>query len=115
MNVIINGTNASVTLSLVDANGINWVRDFIGNYDGAFVYDAEVNAYRADEAEVAWWSRVIERQQALDDRVVELTEAYGSEAVLEALAGVDYNDLDDYITEADAALTEAFGQYEEVA
>jgi hypothetical protein len=115
MNVIINGTNANVTLSLTDANGIDWTADFIGNYDGAFTYDQDAGVYRADAEEVAWWSRVIDRQQALDDRIAELKAEYGYDAVMDALAGVDNNDLDDYITEADAALTEAFGEYEEVA
>lgn len=114
MKVQINGTDTKVTLSLTDANGTDWTQDFIGNWgamsDGQFTFDHEAGIYRANEETVEWWSDIITKQQALDDRISSIKEEHGSEAVNDALEGIDYNDLEDQISHMNKALDYSFSE-----
>lgn len=105
MNVLVNGEQR--TLSLVDANGTEWVNDFIGNAGGfeEIVPDGEGN-FTATEEAFEWWSEVVETQQALSNRIAELSERFGSEVVEKALQGTDASDVPDEQANQNAALDE---------
>lgn len=113
MKVQVKETGAIVMLSLIDKNGINWISDYIGNWgatsDGQFIRSEDGEAdYVAEQETVEWWVKAIDAQQALDNRVDELKEEHGSEAVENVLNEVIENDLMDGISAFNAALDEAF-------
>lgn len=100
MKVIVNGIEKS--LNITDANGIDFTKDFIGNWgalsDGQFTWDEKAGAYiAADEDTYDWWHAAINRETANMDRIAELKEIHGSDKVDEAIqaAAAGYNDLED--------------------
>lgn len=99
MKVIVNGIEKS--LNITDANGIDFTRDFIGNWgalsDGQFTWNEEADAFLADDDTFDWWSKAIKREVTNAERIAELKEIHGSEKVDEAVnkASNGYNDLED--------------------
>ncbi|GIO13550.1 hypothetical protein J19TS2_31050 [Cohnella xylanilytica] len=114
VKVKIKETGELDTLVLMDSNGINWVRDFIGNVgalnDGQFVYDQEEDVHVVSQEDYEWWSNTIQLHQRLNDRIEELSQEHGRDAVDEALQGIDMLDLDVEAKAMLAALDEAFGE-----
>lgn len=112
MKVKIKETGELATLVLKDSNGINWVQDFIGNVgalnDGQFVYDSEKDVYDVSKENYEWWTNTIQLHQRLNDRIEELSQEHGRDAVDEAIRGIDLLDLDDEAKAMLAALDEAF-------
>lgn len=112
MKVQVRETGKIVTLTLMDANGINWAQDFIGNWgalaDGQFEA-TDAGTHLADQETVEWWANALESQQALDNRVNELKEEHGAEAVEAVLNEVNENDLLEGLDAYNVALDEAFG------
>lgn len=110
MKVIVNDVEKS--LNITDANGIDFTKDFIGNWgalsDGQFTWDEESGAYIADEDTFDWWSKAIDREVSNMDRIAELKEIHDSEKVDEAVseAANGYNDLEDIQSAIAKALDE---------
>lgn len=98
MKVIVNGIEKH--LNIVNENGIDFTKDFIGNWgalsDGQFTWSEE-GAYVADEDTFEWWRKAIEREVSNTDKIAELKEIHGSEKVDEIVndAACGYNDLED--------------------
>lgn len=113
MKVVIKETGIAETLRLTDKNGYDYVQDFIGNNgalnDGQFVYDDEKDAYLVSSDDYEWWSNTIQLHQQLNDKIAELSDEHGSDAVHDVINGVNYLDLDDEAKAMLAALEKAFG------
>jgi hypothetical protein len=112
MDIIVDG-HVEI-LSLIDPKtGLDWFREFIGNTDALntsdFGLDTEVLLYTCTKETYDWWSRVALAHQLLEDRMYELVQEHGSEAVYAALAGAfNGHDLETQPLSANAALDEAF-------
>lgn len=121
MELTIIETGEVKTLTLIDAkSGQSWIKDFIGNADGFgfkdgvndnansyIVYDKEEEAYYTSSANFDWWEKVVSDREALDERIKELSEKHGPDAVQNVLITVSV-DLEHEATEMNAALDEAF-------
>ena len=109
MKVIVN--SKVETLELIDRNGINWAQDLIGNYggftDGQFTQNDDGD-YMCDQDTYDWWSRVLADQQALQDRIYDLSEEYGADVVQNAIGNAGDCDLEDQAAAINAALDEEF-------
>ncbi|EGL18561.1 MULTISPECIES: hypothetical protein [unclassified Paenibacillus] len=110
MKVVIKGTDKVATLSITDANGVNYVKDFIGNYDafldGQFTINEDLHAYEATQETFDWWEKVINDNQALEDRLNSLREEYGSDRVNEIVSAASDVDLEDLAAAVNKALDE---------
>lgn len=114
MKIIIKETAAVETLSLIDPNsGVDYITDFIGSagaLDGQFVWSAECGAYYVgDQNTFDWWAVVINAQQALNDRIHELSKEHGAETVYQVIDAAGSVDLWEHAPSANQALDEAFG------
>ncbi|MFR9708128.1 hypothetical protein ACL02P_01645 [Paenibacillus sp. MB22_1] len=114
MKIVIKETGVKDTLVLVDSKtGINWAQDFIGNTgalsDGQFVYDEDKEAYLVSHDDYEFWVETIQMYQTLEDRIAELSNEHGRDAVEEVLKGIDQLDYQDEAREQLKALDEAFG------
>lgn len=112
IKVIVKETGAKETLSITSQDGIDYIKDFIGNYgafnDGQFEHDDEQGAYLCNQDTFNWWSKVVNDNQALEDRIAALKEIHGSDAVGEVVANASNVDLEDLAASVNAALDEAF-------
>lgn len=111
MNIIIKETGKQEVLELIDRkSGVNSVIDLIGNHGALdqFDYDSDNNVYVCDQITFDWWAKVVADQQALEDRIAELKDEYGSGAVYEAIGNAGDCDLEDQAAAINAALDEAF-------
>lgn len=124
---ILNSTD-SVALSLLDPeNGVDYVGDFIGNYDSftdneksddkIIIDDSDSehvwgndSQYFATRETADWWVKVINDQQQLVDRIHELKQEHGHDAVMDALSN-EYGkcDLENEAAVCNQVLDEAFG------
>lgn len=114
MNVIIKETGEVKSLSIIDPKTkINYVSDFIGNaggfVNGDFVFDEETGSYQSTQANFDWWNRVVSDNQALGDRIFELTSEHGGDVVADVVNSVGSIDLEDHAFQVSRALDEAFG------
>jgi len=113
MRVLVNGKTE--VLEMIDPkSGTNCAADIIGNYggfvDGQFVYNEDADAYECTPETFEWWRRVLADHQALENRISELAEEYGTETVYEVVNSVGDYDLEDQPAAINAALDEAFGR-----
>ena len=113
MRVLVSGKIE--VLELIDPkSGVNCAADIIGNYggfvDGQFVYNEDADAYDCTPEVYEWWKRVLADHQALENRIAELVEEYGSDAVYAVMNRVGGYDLEDQPAAIHAALDEAFGK-----
>jgi len=113
MRVLVSGKIEA--LELIDPkSGTNCAADIIGNYggfiDGQFRYNEEADAYECTPETFEWWKRVLADHQALENRIAELVEEHGSEAVYEVVGSVGGYDLEDQPAAVHAALDETFGR-----
>ncbi len=118
MHVRVIETGEVKTLRLIDPeSGVDFVQDFVGNGGGFenkdFVYNHEDDVFEATAQAFNWWNQVISDQQELVDRIDELKEEHGSDAVNEVLESVGGHDLEDDAAVVNAALDEAFGEEDE--
>lgn len=118
MQVKVIETGDVKTLRLIDPDsGVDFVQDFVGNGGGFenkdFVYNHEDDVFEATAQAFSWWNQVISDQQELVDRISELKEEHGSDAVNEVLESVGGHDLEDDAAVVNAALDEAFGEEDE--
>lgn len=88
MKIMVNGTMKE--LKAIDANGVEWTRDLLGNF-GSLEYDEDLGEYIMDCDSFKWWSsmvdalnRAVELENNLDD---ETLTAYRTE-------NFDYVDLE---------------------
>lgn len=113
INIVIKENGAKETLEL-RMNGLSCVVDVIGNHDGLgtadhqFNYNTELDAYVTTQDNFDWWDRVLADQQALQDRIAELEEIHGSDAVHEAISNSGDCDLEDIAPAINQALDDAF-------
>ncbi|EGY51312.1 hypothetical protein [Neisseria shayeganii] len=113
MEIIIKETNTRETLSIIDhKTGCNFIADFIGNTgaldDGQFEWNEEQNAYICNQETFDWWEKVISDNQALENRIAELIEEHGSDAVYKVVADAAYGDLEDHAAIINSELDENF-------
>lgn len=112
INIIIKDTDKQETLSIVDQKGIDYIKDFIGNYgafnDGQFTYNDDKDVYICDQDTFDWWSKVVSDNQALKNRLAELRETFGSDAVQEVIDQASDVELEDLALSVNNALDEAF-------
>jgi hypothetical protein len=111
MNVIVNGETR--TLTLVDENGADWIKDFIGNWSALNQFPTnEEGDYTADEETFAWWAKAVERQRQNEARKIELEEIHGRAYVCHALSDCGSDDLEDYQNQVADALANIQKKYE---
>ncbi len=114
MNIIIKETSARHELSIVDPdNGVDWIGDLVGNagaFDREFSERNEDGEYIVAQEDYDWWREVVDGLQAAHDRIYELKEEYGSDAVYAALESTGDVDLEQQAGEIMNALDEAFGE-----
>jgi len=112
MRVLVNGKIE--VLELIAPSGVNCAADIIGNYgglsDGQFRYNEDAGAYECSPETFEWWRRVLADHQALENRIAELVEEHGSDAVYEVVGSVGGYDLEDQPAAINAALDAAFGK-----
>lgn len=114
MNIIIKETGKEKSLSIIDPRtGVDFIQDFIGNHgaliDGQFVFDEDRDAWVCDQETYDWWVKVVNDNQALNDRIYELENELGSETVQNVVQGSDATDLEDHAAAVNQSLDEAFG------
>jgi hypothetical protein len=99
MDVTIIETGAQEELSIIDPKtGIAWTKDLLGNYDALPDFDEETGTYKMSQEDFNWWSDLIDRYQAADDRFHELLKHIDNDRydeLLEAAQGIDV-DLENY-------------------
>lgn len=114
MNIIIKESGARHTLSIIDPeSGVNYIQDFIGNagalIDGQFEYDDDQDAFVCDQATFDWWIAVVSDNQSLNDRIHDLKQEHGFDAVTAVIGSSGIVDLEDYAPLENQALDQAFG------
>ena len=115
MNIIIKETNVQESLEIIDPRtGINWIQDFIGNTgalsDGQFVWDDEQDAYICDQDTFDWWSKVVSDNESLENRIHELSQQHGGDAVSAVVSDAANVDLEQLAASVNEALDDAFGE-----
>ncbi len=114
MNIIIKETGARHELSIIDpANGVDWINDLVGNtgaFDREFSERTDEGEYILSSEDYEWWSEVVDGLQAAHDRIYELKEIHGSDAVYAVLESTGDVDLEQQAGEIMNALDEAFGE-----
>lgn len=56
-------------ITLIDnLSGLNWENDLLSNYNAAMEYDEDNDVYIMEQDEYDWWSDLVERYQAADNR-----------------------------------------------
>lgn len=113
MRVQIKETNEIKELSITGINGVNYVRDFIGNYGAfadQFLLNEENGTFIATQEDYDWWVKVLADQQALSERIADLKEVHGADAVDEIVNEASGGDLEDEARNVNYALDEAFGE-----
>jgi hypothetical protein len=113
LHITISDTGESKTLSIIDPKtGIDYIADFVGNHgaldNGDFTDDDGEGVYTCNRETFEWWSTVIADCQQLDERLHQLTNQHGIEAVMAALDGAVDCDLEYYAERANQALDSAF-------
>lgn len=111
MKCIIRESNARRELLITDPQtGIDYTEDFIGNAGDLdnFVWDYDLDAYMVSAEVYSWWARVLEDQQALEDRLYELRQKHGSDAVEAVIGDMPYVDLEDHAAVLHRMLDDAF-------
>ncbi|GIO36186.1 hypothetical protein J41TS12_10470 [Paenibacillus antibioticophila] len=112
MKVIVNGQVKE--LNIIDQKtGVNYVRDFIGNYgalvDGQFTWDEEQGAFLASEETYDWWEKVLGDHQALENRICELGEVHDPHEVAHIVNDASDVDLEDMAAAVNMALDASYG------
>lgn len=107
-------------LELRNASGQDNLSDIIGNHDcfgddtscqfcREWDEDEGDEVYLTSQACYEWWVDMISLLEEEQDLIDELSEEHGSEAVYEAISGID-GDLQDATEERIATLKEVFGE-----
>lgn len=100
MKVKIKETGEIRELSVVDPRtGVDWIQDFVGNagalIDGQFTAQDD-GTYVASKGTFEWWEKAANEHQAMDERIEELSDLYGSDVItniVSLVADVDLEDL----------------------
>jgi hypothetical protein len=115
MKILIKDTNKIESLEIIDPRtGINWIEDFVGNTgaltDGQFEYEDETGSYLCEQSTFDWWSKVVSDNEALENRIYDLVQEHGSDAVYSVVNDAGGSDLEDHAANVNQALDEAFGE-----
>ena len=115
MKIVIRETGEIKGLSIVNPqSGIDYIKDFVGNTgaldDGQFSRDDERDAYICDQGTFVWWATVVADNQALEDRINDLVQEHGQQAVYQAVQTAGAVDLEDHASVVDQVLDDAFGR-----
>ena len=106
MKIIIIETRSTETLSLIDRKtGEDYIADFVAGYDD-ISQDEEGQLVCETHYAFDWWKKVIEDRQELEDRLDDMREKYGREAVYKVIEDFPQVDLEDEAREFNAALDE---------
>lgn len=114
INVMITGTQTASTLSLIDPEtGVDWVKDFIGNYgafnDDQFVWEETHGVYFAAQDTYDWWAKVIADHSELSIRIEGLKSSVDPEEVLQVVSQAADCDLEDMADRVNHTLDEVYG------
>jgi len=90
VSIKITETGKIETLSLIDPkSGCDWISDMLGNHDALVFNDDGTGdaSYIMTQSDYDWWSDLVERYQAADDRYHELLDdADDRDALLDAMS-----------------------------
>lgn len=100
-------TNQIIGLELIDPkNGINWVRDYIGNesgfgslQDGLIEYDQVNDIYLAGAETIEWWTDILEKQRWIDEHLPLLYEKYNEDTADQIIDYASCDDLEGTVNE----------------
>lgn len=114
MDIIIRESQKTEELSIIDPRtGVNYISDFVGNTgahtDGQFEWDEDKDAYICDQDTFDWWSKVVDDNQKLEDRIYQLREEHGHDAVEQAIGDAFDCDLEDHARAVNQVLDDVFG------
>ena len=95
-------TGSIVDLSIIDENGINWIRDLLGN-SGAlynsdqFDYDDDTELFLADTDTIEWWQGYISDCYQTDENIDSLANELGisTSDIRARIANEIANDMED--------------------
>jgi hypothetical protein len=112
LQIKISDTGESATLSIINPqNGVDYIGDFVGNsgalIDGQFIHDGD-SGYICTQSTFDWWQNVVSDCQQLEERLHQLTNNHGAEAVRLAIGWAGACDLEDYAARVNQALDTAF-------
>lgn len=115
MKIVIKETGKEEVLELIDRDsGVNYVTDFIAAAGGfnqvEFVWDRDSATGVCDADTFEWWSDVICDNQSLDDRIHNLVDTHGWEAVMEIVSSVEKTHIDSHASAVNAKLDEVFNK-----
>lgn len=117
MNCKIIQTGSIHTLHFVNpSTGVDDPEGLIGNYGklddepdrGGFYWDDDLCVYLVSLDTYNWWSRVLQEQQSLNDRIYDLIQEHDSDAVYAVIEDMPSVDLEDHATVLHRMLDEAF-------
>lgn len=115
MNIFIKETSQTETLSIVcPKSGVDYTADFIGNgggfLDGQLAWDDERSACVCDQETFDWWDKVVSDNQELENRIFDLVQKHGFDAVYAVVNESSSVDLEDLAKAVNNGLDEIFGE-----
>ncbi len=113
MEIRIKETNEIVELEIIDPKtNLDFIADFIGNtgslHDGQFEYDEDTEIYTTTQENYDWWETVVTDNQELENRLFELRQEHGNEAVHNAIGESGNCDLEKLAVRLNQNLDEVF-------
>lgn len=99
-------TGETLTLELLDGNGIDWSADFIA---GRIPRSLRDGLYQTNKETYCWWRNVLAEREGFEKRYRALCQKHGWEKVIDALGDSMECDVEDQATCGNAALDKAFG------
>lgn len=99
-------TGETLTLELLDDNGIDWSADFIG---GQIPRSLRNNMYQTNKETYCWWRDVLAEREVFEKRYRALCQKHGWEKVIDAIGDSMECDVEDQASCGNAALDKAFG------
>lgn len=116
MRIFVKELNDYRELSITDSNGLDWTEDFMEidhlQNTGQFSYDDDLDAWVCNKDEYEWWKDYINDYCGVEERLEEVREIYGCEAVEEAIKDAYCGDAEDIPGAVNMALDDAFGEAE---
>ena len=113
MKIIIRETGKEKELSIIDNSGCDYIIDFVGNTGALgdqFIFDDDLDAWVCDQETFDWWDTVVSDNQDLEDRLAELRQEHGSDAVEQVIYDAGSVDIGDHAANLNNHLTLFFEQ-----
>jgi len=110
-------TKQIIALELIDKNGVNWIKDYIGNtggfgslQDGLIEYDQDNDIYLADTETINWWIDIIDRQKNVDEEIDNIRQNFGDEIAEQLISNSADGDLESTINGIEFAINQFYGE-----